>query len=110
MPWGASPPAVPLVHSRHPGSTTLPPPPWLQGDGTAHIFSGRRDVFTLSMHAASNFPARKQVRQAGRRPSSRDGSQQPGRGSWAGRRGAFQRHQAGKSHSSCRRLFPPAPL
>lgn len=32
-----------------------------QGDGTAHIFSGRRDVFTLSMHAASNFPARKQA-------------------------------------------------
>ncbi|PRW61526.1 histone deacetylase [Chlorella sorokiniana] len=31
-----------------------------QGDGTAHIFSGRKDVFTLSVHAASNFPARKQ--------------------------------------------------
>lgn len=34
----------------------------LQGDGTAHIFSGRQDVFTLSVHAANNFPARKQVR------------------------------------------------
>lgn len=33
----------------------------LQGDGTAAIFSGRQDVFTLSVHAASNFPARKQV-------------------------------------------------
>lgn len=32
-----------------------------QGDGTAHIFSGRQDVFTLSVHAASNFPARKQA-------------------------------------------------
>ncbi|PSC74011.1 histone deacetylase [Micractinium conductrix] len=32
-----------------------------QGDGTAAIFAGRRDVFTLSVHAASNFPARKQA-------------------------------------------------
>ncbi|DBA88559.1 hypothetical protein WJX79_002699 [Trebouxia sp. C0005] len=31
-----------------------------QGDGTAFIFQGRKDVFTLSMHAANNFPARKQ--------------------------------------------------
>lgn len=107
---GREPASGPLGALTTPWEHNVAPPPWLQGDGTAHIFSGRRDVFTLSMHAASNFPARKQVRQAGRRPSSRDGSQQPGRGSWAGRRGAFQRHQAGKSHSSCRRLFPPAPL
>lgn len=33
----------------------------VQGDGTAAIFGGREDVFTLSVHAASNFPARKQV-------------------------------------------------
>jgi hypothetical protein len=33
----------------------------LQGDGTAAIFQGRPDVFTLSVHADSNFPARKQV-------------------------------------------------
>ena len=33
----------------------------LQGDGTAAIFQGRQDVFTLSVHADSNFPARKQV-------------------------------------------------
>lgn len=32
----------------------------MQGDGTAFIFQGRKDVFTLSMHAANNFPARKQ--------------------------------------------------
>jgi acetoin utilization deacetylase AcuC-like enzyme len=32
-----------------------------QGDGTAAIFSGRRDVLTLSVHAAANFPARKQA-------------------------------------------------
>lgn len=31
-----------------------------QGDGTASIFEGRQDVFTLSVHAESNFPARKQ--------------------------------------------------
>ena len=32
-----------------------------QGDGTASIFSGRqKDVFTLSVHCESNFPARKQ--------------------------------------------------
>jgi acetoin utilization deacetylase AcuC-like enzyme len=31
-----------------------------QGDGTAAIFAGRTDVFTLSVHAANNFPARKQ--------------------------------------------------
>lgn len=31
-----------------------------QGDGTAAIFTHRTDVFTFSMHAASNFPARKQ--------------------------------------------------
>lgn len=31
-----------------------------QGDGTASIFEGRSDVFTLSVHAANNFPARKQ--------------------------------------------------
>ena len=30
-----------------------------QGDGTARIFAGRRDVLTLSLHAESNFPARK---------------------------------------------------
>ena len=36
-----------------------------QGDGTASIFAGRPDVFTLSVHAASNFPARKQVRGRG---------------------------------------------
>ncbi|MEW5314063.1 MAG: hypothetical protein WDW38_005587 [Sanguina aurantia] len=32
-----------------------------QGDGTASIFSGRGDVFTLSVHAANNFPSRKQL-------------------------------------------------
>lgn len=31
-----------------------------QGDGTAAIFQDRRDVFTLSVHAAQNFPSRKQ--------------------------------------------------
>ena len=31
-----------------------------QGDGTAAIFSGRPDVFTFSVHAANNFPARKE--------------------------------------------------
>lgn len=33
----------------------------LQGDGTAACFANRSDVFTLSVHAASNFPARKQT-------------------------------------------------
>lgn len=33
----------------------------VQGDGTASIFSGRSDVFTLSVHAANNFPSRKQL-------------------------------------------------
>lgn len=32
-----------------------------QGDGTAAIFSGEPAVFTLSVHAAKNFPARKQA-------------------------------------------------
>jgi len=32
-----------------------------QGDGTAAILEGDPDVFTLSMHAASNFPFRKQL-------------------------------------------------
>ena len=31
-----------------------------QGDGTAAIFAGDPRVFTLSVHAASNFPLRKQ--------------------------------------------------
>ncbi|KAL4515080.1 hypothetical protein Ndes2526B_g03607 [Nannochloris sp. 'desiccata'] len=31
-----------------------------QGDGTASLFQNRSDVFTLSIHAANNFPARKQ--------------------------------------------------
>eukprot|EP00798_Chlamydomonas_sp_ICE-L_P026382 gene26382-17476_t len=31
-----------------------------QGDGTAYIFRGRKDVFTLSFHCQSNFPSRKQ--------------------------------------------------
>jgi len=31
-----------------------------QGDGTAAIFAGRDDAVTLSMHAAKNFPVRKQ--------------------------------------------------
>jgi acetoin utilization deacetylase AcuC-like enzyme len=31
-----------------------------QGDGTASIFSGDPDVFTVSMHCRSNFPLRKQ--------------------------------------------------
>lgn len=30
-----------------------------QGDGTARIFAGREDVFTLSLHAERNYPARK---------------------------------------------------
>jgi acetoin utilization deacetylase AcuC-like enzyme len=30
-----------------------------QGDGTALIFAGRADVLTVSVHAASNYPARK---------------------------------------------------
>ncbi len=33
----------------------------MQGDGTAFCFHGREDVFTLSVHAAGNFPARKQA-------------------------------------------------
>ena len=32
-----------------------------QGDGTATMFTGRDDVFTFSMHAERNFPARKAV-------------------------------------------------
>ena len=32
-----------------------------QGDGTAAIFSGDPDVFTLSLHGARNFPLRKQT-------------------------------------------------
>jgi acetoin utilization deacetylase AcuC-like enzyme len=31
-----------------------------QGDGTAAIFAGNRDVFTLSLHGERNFPFRKQ--------------------------------------------------
>lgn len=31
-----------------------------QGDGTAAIFEGDRDIFTLSLHGARNFPFRKQ--------------------------------------------------
>jgi acetoin utilization deacetylase AcuC-like enzyme len=31
-----------------------------QGDGTAQIFEGDENVFTLSLHSARNFPARKQ--------------------------------------------------
>ena len=30
-----------------------------QGDGTASLTAGRPDIFTFSMHAAKNFPARK---------------------------------------------------
>jgi acetoin utilization deacetylase AcuC-like enzyme len=30
-----------------------------QGDGTAQLTAGREDVFTLSIHAEKNFPARK---------------------------------------------------
>ncbi|ANI78911.1 Histone deacetylase [Sphingobium sp. EP60837] len=30
-----------------------------QGDGTARLMAGREDVFTLSIHAEKNFPARK---------------------------------------------------
>jgi acetoin utilization deacetylase AcuC-like enzyme len=30
-----------------------------QGDGTAALMAGRKDVFTLSMHAEKNFPVRK---------------------------------------------------
>eukprot|EP00887_Chlorella_sp_A99_P000410 scaffold13.g410.t1 len=45
------------------GGTDLrtPAPAPAQGDGTAAIFQGREDVFTLSVHAESNFPARKQA-------------------------------------------------
>jgi acetoin utilization deacetylase AcuC-like enzyme len=32
-----------------------------QGDGTAAIFAGDPDVFTLSLHGSSNFPFRKQA-------------------------------------------------
>lgn len=32
-----------------------------QGDGTAAILATNPNVFTLSVHAQSNFPARKQV-------------------------------------------------
>ncbi len=32
-----------------------------QGDGTARIFAGRPEVFTLSLHAARNYPAEKAV-------------------------------------------------
>lgn len=31
-----------------------------QGNGTAHIFRGREDVFTFSMHGAHNYPFRKE--------------------------------------------------
>ncbi len=31
-----------------------------QGNGTAHIFQGREEVFTLSVHGAKNYPVRKQ--------------------------------------------------
>ena len=31
-----------------------------QGDGTAHIFAGEPDVFTVSLHGRNNFPFRKQ--------------------------------------------------
>ncbi|PTQ09948.1 histone deacetylase [Sphingomonas oleivorans] len=32
-----------------------------QGDGTAALMAGREDVFTLSIHAEKNFPARKAI-------------------------------------------------
>lgn len=32
-----------------------------QGDGTAELTAGRSDIFTLSLHAEKNFPARKAV-------------------------------------------------
>lgn len=32
-----------------------------QGDGTARIFAGRAEVFTLSLHAERNYPARKAI-------------------------------------------------
>ena len=32
-----------------------------QGNGTAHIFHGANDVFTLSLHGEKNFPFRKEV-------------------------------------------------
>ncbi len=32
-----------------------------QGDGTARLTSGRADIFTFSMHAERNFPARKAI-------------------------------------------------
>jgi acetoin utilization deacetylase AcuC-like enzyme len=35
-----------------------------QGDGTARIFAGRRDVLTVSLHAERNYPARKAVSHA----------------------------------------------
>ncbi len=35
-------------------------PPTIQGDGTAAILADDPRVYTLSVHAASNFPARKQ--------------------------------------------------
>ena len=31
-----------------------------QGNGTAHIFRGRRDVFTLSIHQENNYPVPKE--------------------------------------------------
>lgn len=34
-----------------------------QGDGTAHIFAGDKDVLTVSLHCRSNFPLRKQESQ-----------------------------------------------
>ena len=38
----------------------LDPDADLQGDGTALIFQDDPAVYTVSVHAASNFPARKQ--------------------------------------------------
>lgn len=32
-----------------------------QGNGTAELFAGRKDVFTFSMHGSSNYPLKKEV-------------------------------------------------
>lgn len=52
MPASAPPPSCSLV---------FPLSSRWQGDGTAAVFRDQPEVFTLSVHAASNFPARKQA-------------------------------------------------
>lgn len=50
-----------LMAQGFPGSVLVIDADVHQGDGTARIFEGDDRVFTFSIHAASNFPARKAV-------------------------------------------------